>query len=45
MVFNGVAIKDGPSILGIVGISATLFVIVALVASSIHAIKPTWTRI
>ncbi|MBT8362835.1 MAG: hypothetical protein HKP41_04860 [Desulfobacterales bacterium] len=42
---NGVAIKDGPSILGIVGISAALFVIVALVSSSIHVLKPPWTRI
>ena len=43
--FNGVAIKDGPSILGLVGISVTLFVIVALAASAIHALKPPWTRV
>lgn len=43
--FNGVAIKDGPSVLGLVGISVTLFVIVALVASAIHALKPPWTRV
>lgn len=44
-IFNGVALKDGPGILGLVGIMATLFVIVALVSALIVSLKQPWTRI
>jgi urease accessory protein len=43
--FNGVALKDGPGILGLLGIMATLFVLVALVSALIVSLKRPWTRI
>jgi hydrogenase/urease accessory protein HupE len=42
---NGVALKDGAGILGLVGIIATLFVIVALVSAFTVSLKRPWTRI
>ena len=43
--FNGLALKDGPGSLGLVGIMATLFVLVALVSAFVVSMKPPWTRI
>ena len=44
-VLNGVALKEGPAILGLIGIMATLFVIVALISALIVSLKKPWTRI
>jgi len=39
------ALKDGPGSLGLFGIMATLFVLVALVSAFVVSMKPPWTRI
>ena len=44
-VFNGIALKEGAGILGLIGIMATLFVIVAIVSALIVSLKQPWTRI
>jgi hydrogenase/urease accessory protein HupE len=44
-VLNGVALKEGAGILGLIGIMATLFVIVAIVSAFIVSLKKPWTRI
>ncbi|MFC1825582.1 HupE/UreJ family protein, partial [Thermodesulfobacteriota bacterium] len=44
-VLNGVALKEGPGILGLIGIMATLFVIVAIVSAFIVSLKQPWMRI
>ena len=44
-VLNGVALKEGPGILGLIGIMATLFVVVAIVSAFIVSLKKPWTRI
>jgi hydrogenase/urease accessory protein HupE len=44
-VLNGVALKEGAGILGLIGIMATLFVIVAIVSAFIVSLKQPWTRI
>jgi len=44
-VLNGVALKEGAGILGLIGIMAILFVIVALVSAFIVSLKQPWTRI
>jgi len=44
-VLNGVALKEGPGVLGLIGIMATLFVIVAIVSAFIVSLKKPWTRI
>ena len=44
-VFNGAALKEGAGILGLIGIMATLFVIVALVSALVVSLKQPWTRI
>lgn len=43
--FNGIALKDGPGGLGLVGIMTAVFVLVALVAAFVLSLKPPWTRI
>jgi len=43
--FNGIALKTGPAGLGLLGIMATLFVLVAIVSAFILSLKPPWTRI
>jgi len=43
--FNGIALKSGPAGLGLLGIMAALFVLVAIVAAFVVALKPPWTRI
>ena len=43
--FNGIALKEGPGGLGLIGIMSALFVLVALVASFVISLKPPWTRI
>ena len=44
-VLNGVALKEGAGILELIGIMATLFVIVAIVSALIVSLKQPWTRI
>ena len=44
-VLNGIALKEGAGILGLIGIMATLFVIVAIVSAFIVSLKKPWTRI
>jgi hydrogenase/urease accessory protein HupE len=44
-VSNGVALKEGAGILGLIGILATLFVIVAIVSAFIVSLKQPWTKI
>jgi urease accessory protein len=42
---NGVALKESTGILGLIGIMATLFVIVAIVSATIVSLKKPWARI
>jgi hydrogenase/urease accessory protein HupE len=44
-ILNGIALKQVPGILGLIGIMATLFVIVALVAAFIVSLKQPWIKI
>jgi urease accessory protein len=44
-VFNGVALKEGPGVLGLIGIMVTLFVLVALVSACVVSLKQAWMRI
>ena len=44
-VLNGVALKEGAGILGLIGIMATLFVIITIVSAFIVSLKKPWTRI
>jgi len=43
--FNGIALKSGPAGLGLLGIMAAIFVLVAIVAAFVISLKPPWTRI
>jgi hydrogenase/urease accessory protein HupE len=43
--FNGIALKTGPAGLGLLGIMAALFVLVAIVSACVLSLKPPWTRI
>ncbi|MDX1776896.1 MAG: HupE/UreJ family protein, partial [Desulfobulbales bacterium] len=43
--FNGVALKSGPAILGLLGIMAALFVLVAIFAAFVVSLQAPWTRI
>lgn len=42
---NGVALREGPAALGLLGIIATLFVAVALVAALVVSIRVQWMRV
>jgi urease accessory protein len=44
-VLNGVALKEGTGILGLIGIMATLFVIVAIASALVVSLKQPWTRV
>lgn len=43
--FNGVALKTGPAVLGLLGIMSALFVLVAIISAFIISLKPPWARI
>jgi len=43
--FNGIALKTGPAGLGLFGIMAALFVLMAIVSAFVVSLKPPWTRI
>ena len=42
---NGVALKEGAGVLGLVGIMTTLFVFVALFSALVVALKKPWSRV
>ena len=44
-VLNGVVLKEGAGILGLIGIMATLFVIVVIVSAFIVSLRKPWTKI
>jgi urease accessory protein len=44
-VSNGVALKEGSGVLGLIGIMVTLFVIIALVSALVVSLKKPWTKI
>lgn len=44
-VYDGIALKDDPTASGLLGNTAALFVLVALVAAVVLPLKPSWTRI
>jgi urease accessory protein len=44
-IFNGMALKEGPGILGLIGIMVTLFVLVSLVSACVVSLKQAWMRI
>ena len=43
--FNGIALKMGPAGLGLLGIMAALFVLLAIVSAFVLSLKPPWTRV
>lgn len=42
---NGIALKAGAGVLGLIGIMVTLFVLVALVSEFTASLKKPWTKI
>jgi urease accessory protein len=42
---NGIALKTGPSGLGLLGIMAALFVLLAIISALVLSLKPPWARI
>ena len=43
--FNGIALREGAGLLGLLGIAAALFVITALTASMVVSLRRPWTRV
>ena len=43
--FNGIAMKDGPGISGLLGIAATLFVLIAIGSAVVVSLRAGWTRV
>lgn len=43
--FNGIAMRDGPGLPGLLGIAATLFVVVAIASAVVASLRPAWTRV
>jgi len=43
--YNGIALRDGPAVMGLFGIVATLFTLVALVAAVVQTLTWMWTKI
>jgi urease accessory protein len=44
-ILNGIALKEGAGVLGLIGIMASLFVIVAIVSALVVSFKQSWTKI
>lgn len=44
-VMNGLALRDGPGSLGLLGISCTIFVLVALLSASVLSLTTSWQKI
>jgi urease accessory protein len=42
---NGVALREGAGLLGLVGIAGTLFILTALVAAFVVTLRRPWTKI
>lgn len=42
---NGIALRSGPGLSGLLGIAATLFVLVAITSAVVVSLRLTWTRI
>ena len=43
--YNGIAMEGGPGISGLLGITATLFVLVAIASAFVISLQAAWTRI
>jgi hydrogenase/urease accessory protein HupE len=43
--FNGIAMNGGPGVSGLLGIAATLFVLVAIGSAVVVSLRTTWTRV
>ncbi len=43
--FNGIAMRSGPGVSGLLGIAATLFVLVAIGSAVVVSLQATWTRV
>ena len=42
---NGIAMRSGPGVSGLLGIAATLFVLVAIGSAVVVSLRATWTRV
>lgn len=43
--YNGIAMKGGPGLSGLIGIAATLFVLVSIVCAFVVSLRAAWTRV
>ena len=43
--FNGIAMRGGPGVSGLLGIAAALFVLVSIGSAVVVSLRPTWTRV
>lgn len=43
--FNGIAMRSGPGVSGLLGIAATLFVLVAIGSAVVVSLRASWTRV
>jgi urease accessory protein len=43
--YNGIAMEGGPGISGLLGITSTLFVLVAIVSAFVISLQASWTRV
>jgi urease accessory protein len=43
--FNGIAMKGGPEVTGLLGITFTLFVLVAIATAIVTSLQAAWTRV
>lgn len=43
--FNGIAMEGGPGVSGLLGITSTLFVLVAITSAFVSSLQTTWARV
>ncbi len=43
--YNGIAMEGGPGVSGLLGITSTLFVLVAIVSAFVISLQASWTRV
>ncbi len=43
--FNGIAMEGGPGVSGLLGITSTLFVLIAIASASVISIQAAWARV
>jgi urease accessory protein len=43
--FNGIAMEGGPGVSGLLGITSTLFVLVAITTAFVSSLQATWARV